>query len=361
MYKKLLIFLAILLIPWLVSVLLAQVDPGHPDHPGHSDEPAEQERYDKDEHEGHDHAVEDEHISEPVTGEHDDHSGHEDEEENNEKFSIKLTASAIKLAGITFEDVKRRNIGQTIELPGEIGFNEDRLAHIAPRFAGIALQTNIRVGDYVEKGDVVAVVESNESMNSYLITAPISGWVIERHITSGEYVSQENSIFVIADLSTVWVNLAVYPKDVNRIKKGQTAIIETIGTNNITTGKIEYITPVMDIRTRSATARITLSNSGNTLRPGSFVHATITTEASEAVLVVEKDAVQYLEERSVVFVADGQNRFTPVEVIIGDSDDNYTHIISGLSEGSRYVSSGAFELKAKIVTSNLDAHAGHGH
>lgn len=360
MLKKLVIFLFILLVPWLISIVLAQVDHDH----DHANEPAVQGELEHDDHADHeDHADHDEHgeeinHEEQNEAEHEEHADHED---HGNELTVKLTPEAIKLAGITFLDVKHGRIGQTIELPGEIGFNEDRLAHIAPRFAGIALQANIRVGDYVKKGEVVAIIESNESMNSYSIKSPISGWVIKRHITPGEYVSEENSIFVIADLSTVWVNLAVYPKDAHRIKKGQTALIETLGTSNITSGKIEYIMPIMDLKTRSATARITLSNSGNILRPGSFVHATIITEASEEALVVRKDAIQYLEDKSVVFVADGQNRFTPVEVVIGDSDDNFTQIISGLSEGSRYVSTGAFELKAKIVTSNLDAHAGHGH
>lgn len=353
MFKKLVIFLFILLVPWLISIVLAQVHDDH-DH-GHTNEEAVHEELDHADHSDHD--EDSNHVD------HADHdeAGHADHDDHADELTVKLTPEAIKLAGITFTDVKYGRIGQTIELPGEIGFNEDRLAHISPRFAGIALKANIRVGDYVKEGEVVAVIESNESMNSYSIKAPISGWVIERHITQGEFVSEENSIFVIADLSTVWVNLAVYPKDANRIKKGQTALIKVIGTNNITTGKIEYIMPIMDFKTRSTTARITLSNTGNILRPGSFVHATITTEASEEALMVEKNAVQYLEEKCVVFVADGQNRFTPVEVVIGDSDDNFTQIISGLSEGTRYVSSGAFELKAKIVTSNLDAHAGHGH
>ncbi len=351
MLKKTVIFLLILLIPWLISIGLAQVD--HDDHADTLEVHNELGHGGHDEEDGHDDFDED--------ADHDEEDGHDDHDEDADGLTVKLTPEAIKLAGITFLNVEHGRIGRTVELSGEIGFNEDRLAHIAPRFAGVALQINYRVGDYVEEGDVVAIVESNESMNSYSIKAPISGWVIDRHITTGEFISEENSIFVIADLSTVWVNLAVYPKDASRIKKGQTALIESIGTNNITTGKIEYITPIMDLRTRSATARITLSNSGNILRPGSFVQATITTEASEESLVVEKNAIQYLEDKSVVFVADGRNNFTPVEVVVGDSDDLHTQIKSGLTEGAKYVASGAFELKAKIVTSNLDAHAGHGH
>ncbi len=352
MFMKFVIFLFILLLPWSVSNVLSQNSQNN----DHTTEPQIQEEHDHADCDGHADLDEDiDHTNHDEEAEHDEHEGHSDE------LTITLTPEAVKLAGITFSEVKHGRIRRTVELPGEIGFNEDRLAHIAPRFAGIALQTNYRVGDYVEEGDVVAIFESNESMNSYSITTPISGWVIERHITPGEFASEENSIYIVADLSTVWVNLAVYPKDANRIKKGQTALIESIGTSNIITGIIEYVTPIMDIRTRSATARIILPNPGNIWRPGSFVQATITTEASEETLVVDKNAVQYLNEESVIFVVDGPDRFMPVEVVIGDSDDCLTQIKSGLNEGTKYVSTGAFELKAKIVTSNLDAHAGHGH
>jgi len=283
------------------------------------------------------------------------------EEDHDDELTVELTTEAVKLGGIEISTTKHERIERTIELPGEVGFNEDRLAHIAPRFAGLALQANYRVGDYVEVGEVVAIIESNESMNSYSITAPISGWVIARHITTGEFVSQENSIYIIADLSTVWVNLAVYPKDANRIKKGQTATLYAVGSKNKTNGLIEYITPIMDSRTRSATARITLPNPDNTWRPGTFVQAAIVTEKGVENLAVEKNAVQYLDEKSVVFVVDAPNRFRPVEVVTGDSDDYHIQILNGLGEGIKYVSQGAFELKARIITSNLDAHAGHGH
>jgi cobalt-zinc-cadmium efflux system membrane fusion protein len=291
-----------------------------------------------------------------ATDEH-DHDAHEDHGE----FSVTLSRDAVALAGIKTATVVRGRISNTIELPGEVGFDENKLAHISPRFPGIAQRANYNVGEYVEAGQVMAVVESNESMNPYEIKAPISGWVIEKHITPGEFVSGENSIFVLADLSTVWINLAVYPRDINRVRKGQTAHLKAIGSEETTTGTIDYITPLVDLRTRSATARVTLSNDRNEWRPGTFVQATITTPGKDTTLIVEKDAVQYLDERSVVFVSSEPNVFQPVDVVIGDSDANYVQILGGLTESATYVSKGAFELKAKIVTSNMDAHAGHGH
>jgi len=344
--------------PKIVLVLVASlllvtgyaVTQNTPDHSGKTDTNGA-----IDNHEGHDHAEENDLEVNEDPGSDDEHEGHSDE------LAVELTPEAMELAGIVISSVKFGRIDRTIELPGEVGLNEDRVVHIAPRFAGVALQANFRVGDYVKQGAVVAVVESNESLNSYSIEAPISGWVIERHITTGEFVSDENSIFVIADLSTVWVDLAVYPKDADRIKVGQLAEIKGIGSENITAGSIEYVTRVMDIRTRSLTARITLPNPDNKWHPGSFVQATITTKTGNKGLMVEKNAVQFLEETNVLFVVEGTNRFVPIEVITGESDDKHIQILSELSPSTEYVSNGAFELKAKLVTSNLDAHAGHGH
>jgi len=338
MPHKFLLILAIILLP--AYGLKAQ------DHQDHEHEATEQTRAAEHDHE-HNHDEADDH----------DHSVHEDHGE----FTITLSPDAVALAGIETAAVLRSTISNTIELPGEVGFDENKLAHISPRFPGIARQANYNVGEYVEAGKVMAIVESNASMNPYKIKAPISGWVIEKHITPGEFVSEQNSIFVLADLSTVWINLAVYPRDINRVRKGQTVHLKAIGSNETTTGMIDYITPLVDLRTRSATARVTLSNDRNEWRPGTFVQATITTPGRDSTLIVKKDAVQYLDEQSVVFVSSEPYVFKPVDVIIGDSDADHVQILAGLSENATYVARGAFELKAKIVTSNMDPHAGHGH
>ncbi len=351
MYKKFLILLVAMLLPWSVAEVYSQG--------GYYNTTQKNNDKDKDSHEGHDHGSEQEV---------DEHEGHDhgselstNADDHDDELVVELSPEAMKLAGIKISDIRNGSIGSTIELPGEIGFNEDRLAHIAPRFAGIAINANYRVGDYVEVGKIVAVVESNESLNAYSIKAPISGWIIERHITPGEYVSEENSIFVIADLSTVWVNLAVYPKDASKVKEGQSVDIIAIGSNEVATGIIDFITPIMDFKTRSATARISLPNNNNLWRPGTFVQATIITELGSEGVIVEKDAVQFLDEVSVIFVVDGPNKFKPVEITSGESNSHYIQILSDLDKDTQYVSKGAFDLKAKIVTSNMDAHAGHSH
>lgn len=289
------------------------------------------------------------------TDESEQHTDHDDE------IIVEVSPEAMNMAGITLAAVSRGRIGRSIDLPGQVGFDEDHLVHVTPRFAGIAREARCRVGDYVREGDVVAVVESNESMTPYAIEAAISGWIIKRHIAPGEFVSEESSIYLIADLSRVWVNLAVYPKYAGRIKPGQRATITAIGSEIQTDGTIEYVTPVLDLDTRSITARIVVPNPDNAWRPGTFVHARVMTDPGEEGLLVEKAAVQVLDDQTVVFVPDGEGRFRLVEVEIGETNSRSVRILSGLEAGEEYVAAGAFELKAKIVTSTLGGHAGHGH
>jgi cobalt-zinc-cadmium efflux system membrane fusion protein len=213
----------------------------------------------------------------------------------------------------------------------------------------------------VKAGNVVAVIDSNESLAPYSLKAPLSGRIIEKQAVPGEYVSEEESIYVLADLSTVWVNLAVYPKDADKVKPGQQIFISAVGSDNSAVGSVYYVTPVIDAQTRTLTACVVLPNDDNSWRPGSFVHAHM--EAGEGIegLVVNKNAVQVLDNKTVVFIEHEPGSFKPVEVETGEADARNILIVSGLQAGDEYVNNGAFELKAQIVTSSLGDHAGHGH
>lgn len=291
----------------------------------------------------------------------DAHAGEAPDAHAGEGAEIELTPEAIKMAEITLAKVSTGRIRGSIDLSGEVGFNEDRLVHITPRFPGIAKEAKFRVGEFVNAGDIVAIIESNETMTHYSLKAPISGRIIEKHISAGEHVSETESIYMLADLSTVWVNLAVYPKDASKVKSGQKVSITSVGSDNVAQGTIQYVTPVMDAQTRRITARVVLANIDNGWRPGTFVKAHIEVGEGEEGLVVDKSAVQIVNNETVVFIQDEQNRFRPVDVTVGESDSRQIRILSGLETGTEYVNNGAFELKAKIVTSSLGGHAGHGH
>jgi len=292
-----------------------------------------------------------------------DHNEHEGEAAgaHGEEGEIAISPEGMKMADITLAKVSKGRIAVSIDLSGEVGFNEDRLVHVTPRFSGIAKEIRFRVGEYVNAGDVVAVIESNESMTHYSMKAPISGRIIEKHISPGEYLSQEQSIYIIADLSSVWVNLAVYPKDASNIKPGQKVIISAVGSDHSTRGSVHYVTPVMDVQTRKITARVVLPNGNNAWRPGTFVNAHVEVGEGEECPVIEKAALQVFDNKNVVFIQHEPGRFKPVEVAIGESDSRFVRILGGLETGAEYVNKGAFEIKAKVVTGSLGGHAGHGH
>ena len=318
---------------------------------------AEQEKHSAhEEHEHHEYegdAARDQHDE----ADHDDHQGHDHGED-----VVSLTQKALELTGIEIDTVRLGRISRSLEFPGEVGFNEDRLVHIAPRFGGVATRVLKKLGQRVLKDEELAVIESNESMSPYTLRSPMSGWIIEKHISTGEFVSEETSIYVIADLSDVWVNLAVYPKDARHIAPGQRVALEGVGNDLYAEGLISYIGHVYGADTRRLTARVELSNPNQDWKPGMFVKGTITVESGADRMVVARDAIQIVNQQPTVFIVKNKNEFEPAHIVTGESDEKVTEIVSGeIQPGDRYVARGAFDIKAHLVTGSLDAHAGHGH
>jgi len=205
-----------------------------------------------------------------------------------------------------------------------------------------------------------AVRESEEKLAWYPLRAPFDGTVIEKHLTLGEKHGDDSGAFTVADLTSVWVDVSVYQKDLPYVGKGMSITISGGDGMPSVEGVVAYVAPVVDDKTRTALARVVLANPGGTLRPGLFITAHITVGQEAAAVVVEKSAVQKLGEQPIVFV-DASEGFEPTPVTLGRSNESHVEILAGLAAGQRYVTHGAFELKAKIVTSGLGAHAGHGH
>jgi RND family efflux transporter MFP subunit len=201
---------------------------------------------------------------------------------------------------------------------------------------------------------------SEERLAWYPLRAPFDGRVIEKHLTLGEKHSNDAGAFTVADLNSVWVDIAVYQKDLAYVKQGLGVEISVGAAMPTASGFIAYISPVVDEKTRTALARVVLPNSSGNWRPGLFVSGEISIGHENGAIVVRKSAVQRMGEEPVVFL-DTAEGFRPIPVKLGRGNASHIEILSGLEAGERYVTHGGFELKAKIVTSGLDAHAGHGH
>lgn len=211
--------------------------------------------------------------------------------------------------------------------------------------------------DEAAVAELAAGKEPEEQLARYAIRAPFSGVVIEQHITPGEVLGDTSDAYVVADLGSVWVDLSVFPKNINQVRKGMAAIVST-GDGPATQGKVTYVSPVVDEETRSGLARVALPNPEGAWKPGMFVNGELVLSEVEVPVLVPQTALQSLEGRAVVFVREGDG-FEARPVVVGRSNELHAELTDGLHAGDEYVSAGAFALKAHLGKSNLDD--GHNH
>ncbi|MBL26570.1 MAG: efflux transporter periplasmic adaptor subunit [Rhodospirillaceae bacterium] len=188
----------------------------------------------------------------------------------------------------------------------------------------------------------------NDALAQAYVTAPIAGRVIRRTISLGETVSTDGEpLFIIVDDSVVWADVAVYKEDLGKVEEGLAVTLQGDDGSVMAEGTIATVLPVINETSRTATARVIVDNPEHELKPGQFVTALIDTGGARSALKVPADAVVSVEDNLSVFVPTGDG-FEPREVRTGASEGGYTEIISGLSAGERFVSEGAFTLKAEL-------------
>ncbi len=305
-------------------------------------------------------------ISKPFTYAGDKPDGHDEPEEvhkhgneHTEEEIVKMSAEELKEFGIVVKAAGPSVIQLHTDLSGEIKPDPRKIAHMIPRFDGIVKKVHKAIGDRVKKGEILATIESNESLVKYNVTSAIDGTVIDMHMTPGELVNGAgNHKITVANLTSVWAELGVYQKDLSIISMGRTAIISAGHEIYEAKGKISYISPVIDEATRTATARVSLDNSTGKWKPGMFVTADVLTLEQEVPLAVTKNAIQSFEGRTVVFVQDEEG-FRPRPVSLGIQNDKAVEILSGLHSGEMYIAKGAFTIKAELMKESF--HDGHGH
>jgi cobalt-zinc-cadmium efflux system membrane fusion protein len=294
-------------------------------------------------------------AQEPGHEAHGDEQGHD--EEGHEEI-VSLSAEEMREFGIVVAEAGNATLTSSVDLPGEIQTNDNMLAHIVPRFSGIVTDVRAQVGDKVAAGQVLAVIESDESLSPYEVKTLIAGTVIAKHITLGEAISREHAAFVVADLSSVWADITVYQRDISTVAVGQDVQISGGHAHPAVTGAISYVAPVIDEETRTALARVILPNPGGTWRPGTFITARILLESFVVPVAIPRTALQHFEDQDVVFVQTPEG-FMPRPVTVGRSDENTLEIVSGLAAGENYVSQGGFTLKAELGKGSFGG--GHAH
>jgi cobalt-zinc-cadmium efflux system membrane fusion protein len=288
----------------------------------------------------------------PEDAHHDEHPGAAVEHAGR----VALDAEQLASAGIEVAEAGPAEIRERVELYGRIAANEDALVHVVPRFPGVVRAVHKRLGDPVAAGEVLAVIESNESLHPYELRARLAGTVIAKEIAPGEFVSSDREVFVIADLSTVWVDLDVHRPDFARLRAGQRVRVDAGDGTPPAATTLSYLSPIGAPSTQTLLARAVLPNPERSWRPGLFVTAEVETDARPAPVAVAAEAIQRLDDRDVVFVAEG-GAFEVRPVALGRRDGGRVEVLEGLAAGQRYVARGSFLVKAELGK----AGAGHDH
>lgn len=265
------------------------------------------------------------------------------ETHGDEPNSSPATVEHMARFGVTVGTAAAGTVDRGLQLAGEVRPNADRLGHLAPRFAGVAREVRKAVGDPVRAGEVLARIES-EHLSTYALTAAFDGTVIDRHVTLGETVGPERAAFIVADLSTVWIELAVHQQGLPQVRVGQTVHVAA-SHGPEADGVVSYVAPVVDQATRMATARVVLPNADGAWRPGTFVDASVRDDVPARV-VVPRAAVQRVDGAPVVFVVDDEH-FVARPVRLGQSGRTRVEIVDGLAAGDRFAEQNAFLVRAE--------------
>jgi cobalt-zinc-cadmium efflux system membrane fusion protein len=187
-----------------------------------------------------------------------------------------------------------------------------------------------------------------------VVPAPIAGVVTSRSANRGQVVGMGDELFVVTDLSKVWVVGDLYERDFARVRVGAEAMLMTQAYPELRLqGRVSYIDPRVDLQTRTAKVRVEVPNSDGQLRLGMYMTATFSTVSGVSVLVVPRTAVQTLGGRQVVFVAapDEEGRFIQRTVTLGALVGESYSVIQGLQRGEVVVTEGSFFLRAERVRS----------
>lgn len=198
----------------------------------------------------------------------------------------------------------------------------------------------------VSEGDAKSL-KGNSALARYSLRAPIAGSVLERTLTVGEAVSDDKPLFRLADLSSLWIDLSVPVSELAAIKRGQRVVVKDKTGVVSGEGKVLFVQPELSAESRTGSVRVALDNAQGQWLPGMFVTTELVTGQQSQVLSIPEGALQTLEGKTVVFVADADG-LEPREITLGRRSAGRVEVLAGLKTGERFAATGSFVLKAEL-------------
>ncbi|MEP6574034.1 MAG: efflux RND transporter periplasmic adaptor subunit [Gemmatimonadota bacterium] len=311
---------------------------------------------------------------------------------------VRLDRAAASRVGITFARAANQPVHRSMRLVGSLTYAEPRRAYVNARVNGWVEHLSADyVGKPVQRGDVLLAIYSPELVSAqeeYLaarrlgdsslvaaarrrltlwdipeeelaelersgksrrtleLRAPRSGEIAEKMVSDGQAIRAGDNLFLIADRSTLWVDVAVFEMDAPIVRVG-TPVSVSVGAlpDRAYPGRVTFIQPSVDEKTRSLTARIEVANRDGQLRPGMYATVELS-PSSQTGLAIPRDAVLPTGRTNLVFVNRGDGAFVPREVVVGARGDSLVEIRHGLKAGDEVVASATYLLDSE---SNLAA------
>jgi len=200
----------------------------------------------------------------------------------------------------------------------------------------------------ISDSQIEELMNSREINRTMVLTSPTSGFVMIKNVTEGSFVKSGSDLFHIADLSKIWIQTQIYEDEVGWINTGdEVQIKSSYNPGLMLKGKVNFIYPTVDPKSRTVDVRIEVNNQDYTLKPGMYVDAYIQSPAVENSVAVLKSSVIRSGERDIVFVDKGEGKFEPRELHLGLETDDYYQVLHNLNEGEQVVVSGQFLLDSE--------------
>lgn len=268
---------------------------------------------------------------------------------------VRIAPDSARTAGIEVEAAGPRLIHDVLPLYGRVVVAPEAVRAVGARFPGVVREVRKSVGERVRAGEVLARVESDESLRVYDITAPIAGVITARTANPGQQTGAA-PLLTVSDTRQVWAELAVFPRDLPRVQPGQAVRLRGADGNPTGSGRITRIAPAGGDAGQALTAWASIDDPGSAWTPGLYVTAEVLTGGGEVPLAVRTSALQTFRDFTVVFARVGDT-YEVRMLELGRSDGEFAEVLGGLKPGTEYVTAQSYLIKADIEKSG----ASHDH
>ena len=267
-----------------------------------------------------------------------------------------ISAEAARAGGVTTQRAGPAVLGEALPLSGRVEIKPEGLAEVHARYPGRVVSMTVELGSRVSRGQVVARVESSESLQTYSVTAPISGIITVKNVNPGQITGNGEPMLEIGDPTQLHAEFYLYPRDAERVRVGQRVEVRSLTGDSRVNATIEAILPTADLLSQTLVAHVHLPSGSGSWRPGLGIEGSVQVGTGEVPLAVHTRALQPFRDFTVVYARVGDT-YEVRMLDLGRRTDDWTEVLGGLETGTEYVVDGAFLIRADIDKSG----ASHDH